>query len=62
MGFELTTYSLLCECFLNSATCPGPFRRFSTCVWQNALINTVKCLIVCNLYFFLRLYNFLKGI
>ena len=28
----------------------GPFRRFSTHVWQNAHINTVRCTMVCDVY------------
>ena len=29
---------------------PGPFRRFSTCAWQNAHVNTVRreCYAMCN--------------
>ena len=30
---------------------PGPFRRFSTLVWQNACKNTVRCAMVCDVYF-----------
>ena len=28
-----------------------PFRRFSTRVWQNPCVNTVRHAIVCNVYF-----------
>ena len=30
---------------------PGPFRRFSTHVWQNACANTVMRAMVCDVYF-----------
>ena len=41
----------------------GPFRRFSTCKWQNACINTVMRVMVCDVYFpFPRICNFIKGI
>ena len=41
----------------------GPFRRFSTSMWQNACANTVRSAMVCNIYFpFLKFYNFIKGI
>ena len=29
---------------------PGPFRRFSTRVWQNARVNTVRRAMVCDVY------------
>ena len=29
----------------------GPFRRFSTHVWQNARANVVRCAMVCDVYF-----------
>ena len=29
----------------------GPFRRFSTRVWQNARANTVRRAMVCDVYF-----------
>ena len=29
----------------------GPFRRFPTRVWQNALINIVRRAMVCDVYF-----------
>ena len=41
----------------------GPFRTFSTRVWQNARLNTVRRVMVCDLHFFS--YNFitlLKGL
>ena len=41
-------------------TSKHPFRRFSTHVWQNARVNTVRramCFLL-----FLKLYNFIKGI
>ena len=41
----------------------GPFRRFSTRVWQNACINILSmwwC--VMHIFLFLRFYNFTKGI
>ena len=43
---------------------PGPFRRFSTRVWQNARANTVGRAMVCDVYFpFSKtLYNVNKGI
>ena len=28
----------------------GPF-RFSTCMWQNARVNTVRGAMLCNVYF-----------
>ena len=28
-----------------------PFRRFSTCVWQNACVNAVGRAMVCEVYF-----------
>ena len=31
--------------------CPGPFRRFSTRMWQNARANTVWRAMVCDVYF-----------
>ena len=42
---------------------PGAFRRFSTCVWQNARANTVRRAMVCDVYFLSqKFYNFIKGI
>ena len=29
----------------------GPFRRFSTCMWQNVHVNTIRHVMVCNVYF-----------
>ena len=29
----------------------GPFRRFSMCVWQNACVNTIRRVMVCDVYF-----------
>ena len=38
----------------------GPFRRFSTRVWQNARVNTVRRVTIC-IFLFLRFHNFIKG-
>ena len=41
----------------------GPFRRFSTPVWQNAPANIVRRAMVCNVYFpFLKIITLLKGL
>ena len=38
-------------CFYsNSDINTGPFRRFSTLVWQNACANTVRRAMVCDAY------------
>ena len=49
--------------------CTGPFRRFSMRVWQSARTNTVRHAMVLGMwwcvktiFFFLKLYNFVKGI
>ena len=40
-----------------------PFRRFSTRMWQKArVVNTVRRAMMCDKYFFLKFYNFIKGI
>ena len=35
----------------------GPFTRFSTCVLQNACVNTARHAMVCNVYFPLTFSN-----
>ena len=40
----------------------GPFRRFSTCLLQNACINTVRHAVVCGIYIFFWIFNFIKEI
>ena len=30
----------------------GPFKRFSTCLLQNVCVNSIKCAMVCNIYFY----------
>ena len=41
----------------------GPFRRFSTHVWQNARVNNIRRVMVYDEYFFyVKFYNFIKGI
>ena len=37
--------------FTTSTYHTGPFRRFSTRVWQNADVNTIKRAMVCGVYF-----------
>ena len=47
-------------CWLVRQANAGPFRRFSTRVWQNARVNTVRramCILL-----FLKFYSFIKGI
>ena len=29
----------------------SPFRRFSTCLWQNAHVNTVRCAMMYDMHF-----------
>ena len=40
----------------------GFFRRFSTCMWQNTHLNVIRHVIVCDVYFFSKFYNFIKEI
>ena len=47
-------------CWLIRQANAGPFRRFSTRVWQNACINTVRR--VMRILLFLKFYSFIKGI
>ena len=37
--------------FTTSTYHTGSFRRFSTRVWQNADVNTIKRAMVCDVYF-----------
>ena len=42
----------------------GPFRRFSTSIWQNARLNTISRAMVCDMYFsFFKIFlTTLKGL
>ena len=41
----------LCKYFCPLYKNPGPFRKFSTRMWQNACANTVRRAMVCDVYF-----------